>query len=193
MPGSLKDTDFDLVSTPQDASRPCAMAFGRRYPGQTKSPAAGVRRGGLKCEGCRSGGLGRLDLSDVWRSGNRDPARLHCLRNLADQFNLQQAVIKRRALDLDIIGQVELALERPGRDALIQELALGLVGLAAFDRQHILLCGDRDLVGGKAPPPQRYLVPVLAKPLNVAGRVIVVAARVLRCIDEIEKAVKADR
>src|SRR5207237_412250 len=117
LPGSPKDTDFDLVSTAQDASRPCTGPPVRPRPWTNKKPRGGSPPGGLEFEGCRSGGLGRLDLADVGRSGNRDPARLHGLRNFADQLNLQQAVIKRRALNLDIIGQVELALERPRRDA----------------------------------------------------------------------------
>src|SRR6266436_3840074 len=82
----------------------------------------------------RSGRLG-LDLLDVGcrRTVDRDPARLHRLRNFADQFDLQQAIVKRRALDLDIVGQVELTLERPRRDALVEEFALRFLGLAAFE------------------------------------------------------------
>jgi hypothetical protein len=41
-------------------------------------------------------------------------------------------------------------LERPRRDALVEEFALRFLGLAAFDRQHVLLGGDGDLVGRKA-------------------------------------------
>src|SRR5205823_5131780 len=40
LPGSLKDTDFDLVSTAQDASRPCAWASSSASPRthKTKKP-----------------------------------------------------------------------------------------------------------------------------------------------------------
>lgn len=62
--------------------------------------------------------------------------------DFAAQFDLQQSVVERRALDLDVVGKIE----RPRRDALIQELALLFLGLAAFDRQHILFGGDGDLV-----------------------------------------------
>src|SRR6188472_3225539 len=74
-----------------------------------------------------------VDLPDV-RSGravDRNPARLHGLRDLAHQFNLQQAVVERGSLDLDIVRQIELPLEMPGRDTAVQELALGLFGLVS--------------------------------------------------------------
>src|SRR5258707_11748655 len=112
---------------------------------------------------CRSGDLG-LDLADVGRglTGDRDTARLPRLRDFADQFDLQQTVVKRSALDLDMIGQVEPTLERPRRDALVKEFALRLLGLAAFDRQHVLLGGNGDLVGRKSRNRQGYLIAVLA-------------------------------
>ena len=56
-----------------------------------------------------------VDLPDVrrGRTFNRNPARLHGLRDFADQFDLQQAVVKGRALNLDVVRQTELPLERP--------------------------------------------------------------------------------
>jgi hypothetical protein len=42
------------------------------------------------------------------------------------------------------------SLSRSRRDALIEEFALRFLGLAAFDRQHVLLGGDGDLVGRNA-------------------------------------------
>src|SRR4051794_7867537 len=52
----------------------------------------------------RSGRLA-VDLPDV-RSGravDRNPARLHGLRDLAHQFDLQQAVVECGSFDLDIV------------------------------------------------------------------------------------------
>ena len=64
-------------------------------------------------ECCRSGRLG-LELLDVGRrrTVNRDPARVFHRRNFVDQLDLQQAVVKRRAPDLDIVRQIKLTLER---------------------------------------------------------------------------------
>jgi hypothetical protein len=56
--------------------------------------------------------------------GDGNPPRLHGLRDFADQFDLQQAVVEGRALDLDVVRQAELALEGPRRNALVQEFAL---------------------------------------------------------------------
>jgi hypothetical protein len=96
-----------------------------------------------------SGGLG-LDLADVGRgrAGDRDPARLHRLRDFADQLDLQQSVVKRRALDLDIVGQIELTLERPRRDAPIEEFALRFFGLAAFDAAVVTSCPSLRAIPG---------------------------------------------
>ena len=76
------------------------------------------------------------------RAVDGDPPRLHGLGNLPDQFDLQQTVVEGRVLNLNVVGQVELAFEVPGRDTPVKELALGFLGLAAFDGDDVLLCGD---------------------------------------------------
>jgi len=63
-------------------------------------------------------------------AADRDPARLHGFRDFTDQLDLEQAVVERGALDLDVIRQIELSLEVARRDAAIEEIALGLLGLA---------------------------------------------------------------
>src|SRR4029079_10919528 len=67
-----------------------------------------------------------------------DLPRLHGLGNLSNQFDLQQPIVERCVLDLDVVGQVELPLEVPGRDTAVQELSLGLFRLVAFDRHDVL-------------------------------------------------------
>jgi hypothetical protein len=54
-------------------------------------------------------------------------------------------------------------------------LALLLVGLAALDREHVLLGGDGHVVGREPCQRQRDLVLVLAGALDVLGRVIILA------------------
>ena len=104
---------------------------------------------------------------------------------------MQQPVVERGVLDLDVVGQVELPLEVPGRDTAVQELALGLFRLVAFDRHDVLLGRDRDFVGRKAGHRERDLVAVFAEPFDVVGR-IVVLARALGGLGEIEKAIETD-
>src|SRR3954469_25331721 len=70
---------------------------------------------------------------------DRDPARLHGFRNFPDQLDLEQAVVERDTLDLNVIRKAELPLEATRRDTAIEEISLRLVGLAPFDRDHILL------------------------------------------------------
>jgi hypothetical protein len=120
----------------------------------------------------RSGRLG-LELVHVSlrRAVNGDPPRLHGFGNLPDQFDLQQAVVEGRVLDLDVVGQVELAFEVPGRDTPVKELALGFLGLAAFDADDVLLCSDRDFIRRETCDRQRDLVTVFGQPLDVIGRI----------------------
>src|ERR1043165_3171765 len=67
------------------------------------------------------------------RFADRDLPRLHRLRNLAYQLDLQQAVLDVRTLHLHMIGEAEGALEGAGGDALIQHRLRVLHGLAALD------------------------------------------------------------
>ena len=97
------------------------------------------------------------------RAIDGDPPRLHGLGDFPDQFDLEQAVVEGCILDLDVVGQVELPLEVAGRDAAIQELALGFLGLAAFDGDDVLLCSDRDFIGREARNRQRDLVTVFRR------------------------------
>ena len=80
-----------------------------------------------------SGGLG-LDLGDVAGRGavDCDAARLHGLGDLALQLDEEQPVLEARALDLDVVGKRELALEVAGRDAAMQEGLFFLLGLASL-------------------------------------------------------------
>jgi hypothetical protein len=91
-------------------------------------------------------------LPSIWpdirgrRTRDGNPTRLHGLRQLADQFDPEQAVVERRSLDLNVVRQIELPLERPRRNPLIQEFALLFLGLPAFHGQDALFCGDLDFV-----------------------------------------------
>ena len=88
-----------------------------------------------------------MDVARGRRAVDGDPPRLHGLGDLANQLDLEQAVVEGRVLHLHVVRQVELPFEMPGRDAPVQELAIGLFGLVAFDGDCVLLGGDGNLVG----------------------------------------------
>jgi hypothetical protein len=143
-------------------------------------------------KGVRSGRLG-FDLMHVGRlrAIDGDPPRLHGFWNFPNQFDLEQAVVEGCILDLNVVGQVELPLEVPGRDAAIQELALGFLGLAAFDGDDVLLCSDRDFIGRESRNCQRDLVTVLREAFDVVGRVAFIGAA-LGGLGEVEKTIETD-
>src|SRR3954451_2745124 len=67
----------------------------------------------------RADGLRRLDL---------DATRPQLLRHLARELDRQQPVLEARPLHLDVVGELEPALERAGRDAAVEVLRV-TVGL----------------------------------------------------------------
>src|SRR5690242_4029287 len=79
-----------------------------------------------------SGRLGFQFLDVIgWGAIDRDAARLHGFRDFPDQLDLEQAVVERGALDLNVVRQVELPFEITRRDTAVEEVPLGLVGLAS--------------------------------------------------------------
>jgi hypothetical protein len=58
-----------------------------------------------------------------------DAARLEALRDIAHEVDVEQAVLEAGALDLDVVGELEAALERAGGDAAVQELRVLVLGL----------------------------------------------------------------
>src|SRR4051812_31867994 len=116
--------------------------------------------------------LDHLGLAVAIADGNL--ARLLGLGNLADEIDVQETVLQRRALYLDEIGKLEYALKSARRDALIEHLAGGLVVLGLLltaNRQGVFLRLDRQVSLGKARDGYRDTVVVLAGPLDIVGRV----------------------
>src|SRR6266566_3777415 len=97
--------------------------------------------------------FGRLDLQELAGARDRDRPRLHRLRNLAHEVNVQEPVLQTRAFDLDMVGELEATLEGPRGDPLVEHLAglLLVVGLLfAANRQPVLLRLDRQIGIGEA-------------------------------------------
>src|SRR6266849_5141760 len=163
--------------------------------------AAGLRTGNPKVDRSdsaagplRSGRLAMLDLLVVVAIAgvDRNPARLHGLRQLAHQLDLQEPVFKRRACHLDIVGEVELAPERTSRDALEQVVVITVLRLAAFHGQHVLLCRDGDLLRLEAGQSERDAIVILTDACDVVGRIVVLALQPERIVDEVEQAIETD-
>src|SRR5262249_51098048 len=66
----------------------------------------------------RSFGLDHLGLTVA----DRDLARPLGLRNLAHEIDVQETVLEPGALDVDVVGKLEDALEGASRDALVEHL-----------------------------------------------------------------------
>jgi len=131
-------------------------------------------------------GLAGLDL---------DATRLHRFRELALQFNLEQALVHGSAFYQHVVGEIKPALERPARDAAIQVLSLILFALIrrARDRQRVLLDGHVDLFGFEAGNRKGDAISVFAGAQDIAGRIMILRFEAQALVHEVEKAVEADR
>src|ERR1044072_3009896 len=152
------------------------------------------RRGGLSLLRALRGFL-LFDLLVVVsaRGADRDPARLHRVRNLAYQLALQQAVLDVPTLRLHMIGQAEGPLEGAGGDALVQHRLGVLHGFPALDGQRVLLGGDAQILRLEPGNSQADGILVLAAPLDVVRWIVVVRVPAGRVLDEVEETIKAAR
>jgi hypothetical protein len=108
---------------------------------------------------------------------------------------MQEAVLERCALDLDVIGKLEDALEGARGDALIERLALGLFLLLLFlalDGQGVFLRLDREFILAEARDRDRNAVIVLVGTLDVVGRVARRSIETADAVDRVEQPVEAD-
>ena len=96
---------------------------------------------------------------------------LHGFGDLALERDVKQAVLKVRTSDLDMVGQLEAALEGARGDALVQELGLGfdLLGLLAGNGQGVALGLDGDIGWGEAGDRHGDAVGVLRQALDIVG------------------------
>src|SRR5689334_13958622 len=81
-----------------------------------------------------------------------DAAGLLLFRNDPLQLDVEQSVLELRALDLDVLGQLEAALERTAGNSLIEIGLLAVAGVfpLALDRQHALAHLDVQLLFAEA-------------------------------------------
>src|SRR5262245_15714553 len=115
-------------------------------PRQTKGPEGGRPPAPVVRSLRESRPLGGLALDDLALStvAGVDRPRLLRLRHLADEIDVQETVGQLGADDLDVVGELEPALERARSDAAIEVLLLlGRLLLLARDEQRIRLLRDR--------------------------------------------------
>src|SRR6185503_15597606 len=79
--------------------------------------------------------LSGLDFKYFLGVHDRDHPRLHHLRDLADEVDVQESVLQIRTSYFDIVGQLKAALEVAGGDASVEQLTSLLV-------VHLLLAAD---------------------------------------------------
>ena len=87
---------------------------------------------------------------------------------------MQEPVLERRTLDLDVVGELEDALERARCDTLVEDLAgllLVLRLLIALDREGVFLAFDRKIALAETGNRDRDAIGVLARALDVVGRI----------------------
>src|ERR1700716_8890 len=157
------------------------------------------RRGRLIRRRCLLRALRLIDGSDLVGRRSRlaaldlDPARLHGLRQMPLEVELQQAVLERRTFDLDIVREVEAPLERPARNAAVEIVGLTLLLVRAADEdQRVAVTDDADLLGLEARDRERDAIAVLAGSHDIAGRIVVLGFEAKALVHQIENAIEAD-
>src|SRR5262245_48543957 len=107
---------------------------------------------------------------------------------------MQQAVLQRSALDLNEVRELEYALERARRDALVENLALGfgLRLLLATDGECALLGLDVDIGLGETSDRYRDAILIIAGAFDIVGRVARCTVMSGGLIEERKQPVKAD-
>src|SRR5271165_2959131 len=84
-----------------------------------------------------SGDLGRLALKDLLGGRYGYRPRLHRLWDHPQEVDLQEPVLQARALDLDMVGELEVALKIPLGNALVDQVCALLITAA------LLIAADR--------------------------------------------------
>src|SRR5580704_14330961 len=155
-------------------------------------------RGAAKIQPASASGsnLGRLDLQELSGTCDGDRPSLHRLWNLAHEVDVEEPVLQARAVDLDIIGELEATLEGSRGNALVEHLPglILVVGLLlAPDRQPILLHLDREISVGEAGDCDRDAIGVLSRPLDIIGRIVRQTFHAVELVEHGKHTVEADR
>src|SRR5258708_9853177 len=174
------------------SSQSDALVLAARHPHPDRLPKPGepAAKGSERETGlCRL----LLDRLRLRAGGDGDRPRLHRLGDLADQLDMQHAVIEAGADHLDGVGELEAALEGAAGDAAVEVLrgVLLLLGLAG-DQQRVLLDLDVEIAGAEAGDGHAQAIGFIAGLLDVVGRIGRGAVGARGRIDQARQAVEAD-
>ena len=135
------------------------------------------------------GCLGALDGPELRRIDG-DTAGLLLFRHDALKVDMEQAVLKARGLDLDMLGKLEIALEGAAGDTLVQQRAGRLLGVFALagDGEDAILHVDRQVLLGKAGDRQGDAIVILIAALDIVGRIALLRGR----LQKADQTIKAD-
>src|SRR5262249_47439150 len=188
----MRGTQYPPARVPSTAVITGSLAFGGDDRRKKKAPRRAGRSPKFRNPRLRSLGLGVDDLGRL--GADRDLARLHRLGDLADEIDVKQAVLQAGTLDLDVIGELEPALERARGNALVEHLAglLGLDLLFAADRQRAFLDLQRQVGLGEPRDRKRDAIRVLARPLDIVGRIAGRAVYACDLVEERKQPVETD-
>ncbi len=142
-----------------------------------------------------SGGIGfeRLRIRVV-RDRDFDATGLHGLGDDADEVDMKEPVLQGSALDLDMLGKLEATLESTSRNAAMEEpvrFAFRLAALA-LDGQHVLARFDGQFAVLEARDGHGDAVGVVARSLDIVGRVALGIIDPSGSVQHLEQAVEAD-
>src|SRR5690242_19908946 len=107
---------------------------------------------------------------------------------------MEQAIIEARAGHLDVVGELEAALEGAARDAAM-EIPGGILVLLGLAVNHELVLLDRDVEIVRAEARHRHgqAISVLAGRLDVVRRVAAGAIDARRCVGQAHQPVETNR
>src|SRR6185503_1898896 len=143
--------------------------------------------------------LGRLRLGvehlAFGLGADRYAAGLLLLGHDALEVDMEQPILELRALDLDVLRELETPFEGATGDPLMEIARLGAVRLAialALDGEHAFLDLDGEVLLGEARDRERNPVVVLAGPLDVVRGIGHAVIELGERIEHVGEAIEAD-
>ncbi|CVI63557.1 hypothetical protein AGR9A_Lc40478 [Agrobacterium salinitolerans str. Hayward 0363] len=140
--------------------------------------------------------LGFYGLRRICAVGrDRNAARLHGFRNIADEIDVEEAVLQGSGLDLDMVGKLEATLESARGDTAIKKLPFRgflIRGFLGFHSQRIGAGFDAEFVLIETGDGHGDAIGVLAGPLDIVGRIGLGLFGLAESVKHREKTVEAD-
>src|SRR4029077_17330249 len=104
------------------------------------------------------------------------------LRNLSQEIDQKETILQSRAVDANVVRELEAAGEGAVGNAAMEEFTSGLARSFGGDAEKVLLNNDFDFVGGKTRDRESDAVGIRTGLRNVVGRIVV--DRFIGAVDE---------